>query len=304
MQNVEYVMNELPSLIGLNAFVQVVESGGFAKAAVVLGLSTSATSKAVARLEDELGVKLLHRTTRSLSLTPEGERIREGGRTVLAELKALTTDVSDSLAAPTGRLTVSVPVAFGRMWLIKRLAGFIHRYPGIALDLSLNDREIDLAADGIDVAIRAGALPDNVNLIAATIMIDQLRVCASPAYLDRFGEPEGLADLTRHRCLNFRNSRSGRIFPWIFSDGRALRRLDPEGSFTCDDGASVGAAAEAGMGLSQMPSFMAEAALDDGRLREVLAPYRPPPTPFTALYLDRRLVSSRIRAFIDYLTSN
>lgn len=286
------------NLTAVVAAIHVADAGSFAHASRTLGLSTSATSKAISRLEEDLGVKLFQRTTRSVSLTPEGERYIEGARPLLIELDALTAEITDSLTTPRGSLRVSVPAAFGRMVLVPRISEFTSRFPEIELELSLEDRSVDLAAERIDVAVRAGPLPDSANLIGRKLFDDPLITCAAPAYLDRHGTPKTPDDLDRHNCLNFRNRRTGRAVPWVYLSGE--RRLE-SGLLTIDDGEAVGRAAIAGAGISQMPGFMAREALVSGALKEVLQEYRPAETSFTAIYLDRRLVSPRIRAFIDFL---
>ena len=295
-------MNRLPPLSGIAAFVQVAETGAFNEAARRLDLSPSATSKAVARLEDELGVKLLHRTTRSVSLTPEGERYLDGAKRLLSDLAALGQDISSTVADPAGRLSVSAPAALARMWLVDALADFRAAWPTIEIDLSLDDRVADLAGDAVDLVIRAGGLADSANLVARRLFTDPLIVCATPDYWARTGRPRHPDDLTTHRCLNFRNRRTGRAMPWLFTlNGAAASRV-LAGPLTVDDGEAVGRAAQTGLGVSQMPGFMAAEALRTGRLEEVLRDFRPPDVPFTALYLDRRLVSPRIRVFVDFLS--
>ena len=294
-------MNRMPPLSGIAAFIQVAESGAFNEAARRLELSPSATSKAVSRLEEELGVKLLHRTTRSVSLTPEGERYLEGAKRIVADMTALGAEVSDSLASPSGRLVVSAPAALGRMWLVEALSDFRSAWPKIDVELSLDDRAVDLAGDAVDVVIRAGSLADSANLVARRLFTDPLIVCAAPQYWDRRGRPRHPEDLAQHACLNVRNRRTGRVMPWFFQFEEAKRSQVFEGPLTVDDGEAVGRAALAGLGVSQMPGFMAAEALRTGRLEEVLRDFRPPEVPFTALYLDRRLVSPKIRAFIDFV---
>lgn len=295
-------MNRMPPISGVAAFIQVAEAGAFNEAARRLDLSPSATSKAVSRLEEDLGVKLLHRTTRSVSLTPEGERYLEGAKRIVADMASLGAEVSDTLADPSGRLTVSAPAAIGRLWLVGALADFRRAWPRIEVELSLDDRAIDLAGEAVDVVIRAGGLDDSANLVARRLFTDPLIVCAAPAYWNRQGRPQRPDDLAEHDCLNFRNRRTGRAVPWHFAiDGSKSSRVF-DGPLTIDDGEAVGRAAQSGLGVSQMPGFMAADALRAGELEEVLHDFRPPETPFTALYLDRRLVSSRIRAFVDFVS--
>ena len=289
------------SLANIATFIQVASTRSFAEASTRLGLSTSATSKAVARLEEELGVKLLHRTTRSVGLTPEGERFLEGASRLIGEMEALTNEISDSMGTPRGRLAVSAPAVFGRVWLASKICDFQKRYPEITVELSLDDREVDLAADSFDVVIRTGALADNVNLVARRFFDDQLYMCATPDYLDTHGRPRTIADLKDHACLMFRNASQGRIFPWRLSvDGETVN-----GSFNSplviNDAEALATAVMGGAGICQLPSYTVRSALLDGRLEEVLPDFRPDPYPYSILYLDRRLVSPRIRVFIDYL---
>ncbi|WP_299631911.1 LysR family transcriptional regulator [uncultured Roseobacter sp.] len=294
-------MNNLPSLISIEAFISVAETGAFKDGARRLNLTPSAASKAVTRLEETLGVKLIHRTTRSVSLTPEGERYLEGAKRLIADALALGAEVSDTASDPVGRLTVSAPAAFGRMCLVPALDAFHREWPQVEIELWLDDRAVDLAGDAVDIAIRAGALSDRANLIARRVFDDQLVLCASPDYWDLHGMPEHPDDLAKHDCLNFRNRRTGRVMQWHFTQDGEVVSKTYEGSVTIDDGESVGRAARAGLGVSQMPSFMAAEGIKRGKLVEALEEFRPPPTPFTALYLDRRLVSPRIRVFIDFI---
>ncbi len=291
----------MESLSGLKVFEAVATAGAFARAARDLDLSTSATSKSIARLESELGVKLFRRTTRKVSLTPEGERLLEGIKPILRDLDALKGEMAGTRDTPAGRLTVSVPAAFGRMALIPKLAPFQEGFPDVQLELRLEDRLVDLVSDNIDVAIRAGALTDSATLIARKLFDDQLLTCAAPAYLEREGLPRSIEDLDRHACLAFRNVGTGRVAPWFFQQEGSVDRVVKEGGVTSNDGEGVAVAAMAGLGISQMPSYMASAAIADGRLVEVLEELRPPPTQFHALFLDRRLMPSRLRVFVDYL---
>lgn len=294
----------MKSLSNVETFVQVAQAQSFVQAANWLGLSPPAVSKAVATLEDELGVKLLHRTTRSVSLTPEGERFYKGAKPLLDEMDALTKELKESLDEPSGRLKVSLSAAYGRMWGTKIVAEFLRLYPHVSVELSLDDRDVELAAEGVDVAVRVGALADSANLIARRLFLDPLITCATPGYLEHFGRPQHPDDLNNHNCLNFRNRKTGRCMPWLFTIGGTVERRNVLGTLTIDDGEAVGRTAMLGIGISQMPGFMAAEALQTGVLEEVLGEYRPPDVPFTALCLDRRLVSPRIQAFIDFMVKS
>lgn len=291
----------MKSLSNIKTFVRVAQTKSFVEAANVLSLSPPATSKAVAKLEEELGVKLLHRTTRSVSLTNEGERFYEVAQRLLEEMDDLTTELQDTKTEPRGRLKISMSAAYGRMWGTKILAQFLQAYPQISVELSLDDREVDLAAEGFDVVIRVGALADSANLIARRLFLDSLITCATPKYLERCGRPQHPEELAQYNCLNFRNRKTGRLVPWFFTIDEQVERRNFTGTLTIDDGEAVGHAAMLGMGISQMPGFMAINALTEGSLEEILTDYRPPEVPFTALYLERRLVSPRIQAFIDFM---
>ncbi|MEO1208649.1 MAG: LysR family transcriptional regulator [Cyanobacteria bacterium J06638_20] len=293
----------MKSLSNVTTFLQVAESQSFVQAANSLGLSAPAVSKAIAKLEEELGVKLLHRTTRSVSLTPEGERFYDGVKPLLKEMAALTTELTESLSQPQGRLRISMGAAYGRIWGTRLMPAFLKQYPQIAVELSLDDRDVDLAADGVDIALRIGSLPDSANLIARPLLTDPLMTCATPAYLEKAGYPQHPDDLDKHNCLNFRNRKTGRPMPWFFTINGTVERKLVSGNLTIDDGEAVGKSAIAGVGISQMPGYMAAAALEQGLLQEVLQDYRPPAVPITALYLERRLVSPRIRAFIDFMVN-
>jgi len=290
-------------MTGIAAFVQVAESGAFVQAARALDLSPSAASKAVSRLEDHLGVKLLHRTTRSVGLTPEGERYQERARYLLEELEILGQEVSDRTAAPVGRLSVNAPSALARTWLINHLNRFQTDWPQVDLELSLDDRSVDLAAGGVDVVIRSGPIADRANLVARKLYDETLHVCAAPSYWVEHERPNHPADLKDHRCLNFRSAQTGRHFPWQFRfDGRD-QTIAVGGGATIDDGEAVFRACVVGLGVAQLPGYMARAAIRTGSLVEVMAGFRPVPTPISALYLDRRMLSPRIRVFIDFLVA-
>ena len=212
-----------------------------------------------------------------------------------------TQELQDTLREPRGRLKISMSAAYGRMWGTKILAQFLQIYPQISVEFSLDDRDVDLAAEGFDVVIRVGTLADSANLIARRLFFDPLITCATPEYLKRCGRPQHPHELNRHNCLNFRNRKTGRPVPWFFTIDEEVERKNFPGRLTIDDGEAVGQVAMLGVGISQMPGFMAINAIQEGILEEILIDYRPPFVPFTALYLERRLVSPRIQAFVDFM---
>lgn len=292
----------MKSLSNIQTFVRVADVQSFAKASNVLGLSTSAVSKAVARLEADLGVKLFHRTTRSVSLTPDGTRLYEGCQQLLIEFDSLTAEIQGNQATPKGRLTVSVPTAFGRICLVPLLKSFTQAFPEITLDVSMDDRAVDLAAQGIDVVIRTGQLSDSANLIVSRLVTYQTVVCASSDYLTQHTEPQHPDQLQQHTCLNFRNRATGRFYPWTFAIDGCHVQYAVSGAVVFNNADAVVRSAIAGLGLSQMPTFLAKDAIAAGTLTEVLQSYRPPTVPVWICYLDRRFVAPRIRAFVEFMT--
>ncbi|MEM6591038.1 MAG: LysR family transcriptional regulator [Cyanobacteria bacterium P01_C01_bin.73] len=285
----------------MTTFIHVAKCQSFVQAANSLGLSPPAVSKAVAKLEDELGIKLLHRTTRSVSLTPEGERFYEGVTPLMEEMAALTTELTESFSEPKGRLKISMECAFGRVWGTRLMPAFLKKYPKVLVELSLDDRYVDLAAERVDIAIRVGPLPDSALLIARRLFTDPLITCAAPAYLNQAGYPTHPDSLTEHNCINFRNQNTGRAMPWLFTINGKVERRVVSGNLTIDDDEAVCRSAIAGLGISQMPGYMASEALEQGLLQQVLHDYCPPEVPITALYLERRLVAPRVQAFIDFM---
>jgi LysR family transcriptional regulator for bpeEF and oprC len=295
----------LKSLSNILAFARVAETNSFAQASYVLGLSTSAVSKAIARLEADLGMKLLHRTTRSLSLTPDGVRFYEGCQRLLVELNALEAEMQENIATPKGRLVISTTAAFGRLCLMPILEEFTSQFSEITIDVSFDDRAVDLAEEGVDIAIRtsAGLLEDSTHIIARRLLKYPLVTCGTPAYLARYGKPQHPRDLDCHNCLNFRNRTTGRLFPWFFSIEGKQEQHFVSGSAIFDDNEAVLRAAMAGIGLGQVPAFMVAEAFQSGAIEEVLPSYRPLEFPIWICYLDRRFVSKRIRTFVDFIHS-
>ncbi|MBD2248799.1 LysR family transcriptional regulator [Nostoc sp. FACHB-888] len=291
----------MKSLSNLLAFVRVAEAQSFAQASNDLGLSTSAVSKAVARLEADLGVKLFHRTTRSISLTSDGVQFYEGCQQLLGELDALEAEIQGNRATPKGQLTVSVPPSFGRVCLVSIIKEFTQTFPEISLDILMDDRQVDLAKEAVDVVIRTGQLSDSANLIARQLFTYPLVVCGSPTYFKQHGRPQHPEQLQQHSCLNFRNRATGRIYPWSFTLEYKAEQYAVSGSVVFDNADAIVRSTIAGLGLSQMPGFLAAEAISSGNLVEVLNAYRPLEVPVWICYLDRRFVAPRIRSFVEFV---
>lgn len=293
----------MSSLQGLVAFAETATRGSFAEAARALGLSPSAVAKSVGRLEDSLGLRLLHRTTRQVSLTSDGRALYDRCRHIVDDLEALRMQAEGVRGEPAGVLRLNVPITFGKKVLVPVLAALVERHPKLALDVTFSDRYDDIVRAGYDAAVRVGALDDS-SLVAQRIATQQMVACASPAYLAARGTPRRPEDLAAHRCLVFRMASSGRARPWDFvRDGRPLAIVPPS-SVTMDDGEALVAAAVAGMGLAQVPHYMAEQDVDAGRLVEVLPGFRSAATPISLVYPTSRQVTPRLRVLIDALVGS
>lgn len=261
----------MESLSSLSALVATVETGSFAAAGRRLGLSASAIGKTVARMEERLGIRLLTRTTRRISMTFEGEQLYARATRLLDDLRDMEGMLTAQSSTPRGRVRISIPATLGRMVILPRLDGFLQLCPEIELDIGLDDRKVDLIEGGYDLAIRTGHLDDST-LLARSLGPHRFVACASPAYLDRHGAPERLDDLTDHSCIRFRYPSTGLLEKWAF-DGRELDR-ELSTDLTLNDGEAVVVAAIAGLGIAQLPDYAARQALARGQLAKVLPTYQ------------------------------
>jgi DNA-binding transcriptional LysR family regulator len=292
----------MENLAGIVAFVRVAATGSFASAATALGVSASAVSKNVQRLESSLGVRLINCTTRRLALTDEGVLYYERCRPALEGLQDAAAMLRDARRQPRGVVRVSATVGFGRQCLMPLLPDFLRRYPDVTLDLHLDDRFADLVEDRVDVAIRNGRLDDR-NIVARRLAPMQLIVCGSPEYFALHPKPMTPDDLATHRCINFRLAESGRIFDWEFEqDGKRFKR-SVVGGFIVNDAEATCLAATSGIGLAQIGSYQALPHIKAGRLVPVLTDYIAGRRGHYICYLDRRHLQSRIRVFVDFLCS-
>lgn len=288
-------------LSGILVFVRAAESRSFAQAARVLDVTPSGVGKSISRLEADLGVRLLNRTTRRVSLTDDGAVFFEHCRRILDDLDAAQSLMSNRTTAPRGRLRVSLPTTLGKLFFIPHLPQFLQRHPELTLELSMSDRRVNLVEEGIDVAVRIGTLSDST-LVARPLWQQQVITIASPNYLQ--GRPIAtIGDLALHRCLMFRWPTTGRERPWLFQiDGRTIE-WRPRIFVTIDEGEALVEAARAGVGITQIPSYMADEAIKRKEVVEALPDIRPRPNPISAIYASQRNLPARIRAFIDFLTT-
>lgn len=289
----------MDKLTSMTVFRAVIERGSFAKAARKLRLSNAAVSKHVAALEEHLGVRLLHRTTRRLSLTPEGEVYYRDLVHLLDGLDALEGAMRGATARVAGRLRLDAPMSFGITQLGPLLCAFRREHPDLDLDVSLTDRFVDLLEEGVDVALRiAGALPDS-SLVAARIAPVRRVVCASPAYLRAHGTPGTPDDLAAHDCLLY----SGTSNPdeWTLSHGAESRRVRVRGHLKVDNSLVLRDAVLASAGIALIPTFAVGADLAAGRLIPLLGPWEPSVYALHAVYPHAHHLPAKVRAFVSFL---
>jgi len=291
----------MPRLDEMEIFAEVVEADGFSAAARRLGLSKSAVSKQVGRLEDRLGVRLLNRTTRRLSLTEAGTTFYEACRRVLDEAASAEQAVSDLAAAPRGLLRLNAPMSFGFLHLGPALPAFNARYPQVVVDAVMNDRFVDLVEEGYDVAIRIGDLRDS-SLVARRLAPCRSVLCASPDYLARRGHPRRPEDLAGHDCLLYANSANPR--EWTFHGQRGRQAVAVSGPLIANNGDVLCGAALAGMGITRLPTFIVGAQLRKGRLEVVLPGHPLPEQGIHAVYPHGRNLSPKVRVFVDFLAEH
>ena len=288
----------MPRLDAMEVFAEVVEAESFSGAARALGISKSAVSKQIGRLEDRLGVRLLNRTTRRLSLTEAGAGYYEASRRVLDEALAAETAVSSLAAAPRGLLKLNAPMSFGFLHLARAIPAFHARHPQIVVDAAMNDRFVDLVEEGYDLAIRISELRDS-SLIARRLAPSRTLLCASPDYLARRGEPRQPQDLKDHDCLIY----SAIDLPqeWRFAGPNGPVRVKVKGPFQANNGDALCSAAMAGMGIVRLPTFIAGEHLVAGRLVPVMCGFPAGEQGIYAVYPHSRNLSAKVRAFVDFL---
>ncbi|MCA7992169.1 LysR family transcriptional regulator [Burkholderia cepacia] len=287
-------------LRGVAEFVDVVDSGSFAAAALRLGVTRSAVAKVVARLERRLGTRLLQRTTRQLGLTDEGLVYYEQCRRLLVELGETEAALDAGQREPAGRLRVSVPVLFGRQCVAPLMRRLVERHPRLEIDVSFSDRVADLVNDGFDIAVRIGELADTSALVGRKLGVQRMGVCASPAYLERHGRPAGLDELASHVGIAY--SRGGQPTPWpIVGANGAVHDHRPAGRLRLDDLQAIADAAAAGAGLAWLPCWLMAPYLRDGRLALVLDSNSVSGAEVFAVRPASRHVPSKVRVVIDAL---
>ena len=284
-------------------FVAVMETGGFSRAAARLGTSPGQASKLVGRLEAELGVQLLNRTTRALSPTEVGRAYFERIKALIEEFDALDSSVRTVSGEARGRLALSVPLSFGMTQLQAALVDFARAYPEIVLDVSFSDRVVNLIDEGFDAAVRIGE-PFDASLIVRRLCSNRIVVAASPDYLAERGEPAEPAALASHDCIIDTNFRDPLVWRFIVPDREEQLRIPVAGRLRFSNAEACVAAAEAGLGVVRVPTFVAGPRIRAGALKAVLRPFEyPPRSGVHVLYPPSRHLALKVRALVDFLAA-
>lgn len=284
----------------MTVFVRVVEAGSFTAAAARLGHSTSYVSKQISRLEDRLGVRLLHRTTRTLQLTEIGRIYVERCRQIVVDAEDAERAVSAQQDKPRGTLRISAPVSFGLCYFRKGFPAFLNAYPELSMEIELNDRLVDVVAEAFDVVIRVGDLEDS-NLISRRIASSRGLILAAPDYWRRRGRPSHPSELAEHDCISFSLMQTPSYWEFVDRAGETFGiKVKPR--LQCNNAEMEAAMAVAGLGVTRLPEFACVDELSKGLLEPVLTDYERPPLGIYAIYPHRRHVSAKVRAFVDFLS--
>ncbi len=283
----------------MQAFLKVAELKSFAAAARDLGVSTSSISRHVIDLEDDLGVRLINRTTRRLSLTEAGENYTERAKVLMEDLDDLHNETQEQHSSPSGRLRVTASLTFGETWVVKILPEFYRLYPDVFVELELTDRIVDLVEEGFDVGIRTGGLKDS-SMIARKLMDLNYIVFASPDYCKKNGKPNHPDDLKQHCCIQYLQTNHRKDDWWFDIDGKEVW-LGIKGVIAVNNTWAVRELVYSGMGIAYGPEYVVKEDIDAGKLIRLLPDYEGSADPIHALYPHKRHLSSKVRVFMDYL---
>lgn len=287
----------------MRIFTRIVELESFSKAAEDLRMPAATATHTIKQLEARLGVRLLQRTTRHVSATPDGLAYYTRCVRILADVEETEAGFGNSGVAPRGKLRVDLQGTLAQRYVLPRLKEFFARYPDIELEIGLGDRLVDLVRDGVDCVLRAGE-PRDSSMVGRRVASLRQVTCASAAYLDRYGTPATVDDLAAqgHRAVNFLSSNDGKPAPFDFIVDGAARSVTLPGSVSVGSAEAYLACCGNDLGLVQLPRYHVAAELDSGRFREVLAAWRPKPMQVSVLYPHARQLSPRVRVFVDWIT--
>ena len=288
----------MDKLLSIRAFVAVVDTGGFTSAAEILPISRAGVSKHLSDLETGLGARLLHRTTRRISLTAAGKAYYEKSKQILEavdEAEALVTGISGT---PKGLLRINAPMSFGKKWIGPALASFCKTYPGVEIDITLSDRQIDIIEEGYDATIRI-TRPSDSSLVARKLSPCRFLLAAAPAYLNASGIPESIKDLQHHNCLRY-HYRPNRDL-WTFQHDKKEITVKVSGSMTTNNGDLICSAGVHGMGIVMLPTFILCEAVESGKLIPILKDSSILPSSIYVVYPTNRLLSEKVRIFSEFM---
>jgi len=285
----------------MQIFIRVAELASFTRAADSLGIPKASASTAVQQLETALGARLLHRTTRKVQMTHDGQAFYERSKDLLTDVDELQSMFQQGEQSLRGRLRVDMSGGVARLFVLPQLADFMQAHPLIELELSSTDRLVDLVREGFDCVLRVGPLVDS-SLVARPLGAFRIINCASPAYLERHGTPKTLDDLATHQLIHYVSTLGARSPGWEYPDGGAYASLPMAGSITVNNSDSYTAACLAGLGLIQAPAAGLQPLIDTGRLVEVMPDCRAEPMPVSLLYANRRNLPRRVQAFMTWIT--
>ncbi|HEH9395051.1 TPA: LysR family transcriptional regulator [Aeromonas salmonicida] len=288
----------MESLNGIAFFVQAAETRSFSQAGRILGVSSSAVGKSVSRLEERLGVRLLHRSTRSITLTNEGALFLERCRRILCEIEAAELELSETQQAPRGRLRISLPLV--GMLVMPALTAFMRRYPDIELDVDFSDRLVNVIEEGFDVVMRTGE-PTDSRLMARQVGSYRLQLVASPGYLADHGTPKVPEDLADHACVQHKFPSTGKLEPWPLKRAEGAPEWEMPASMTCNTSAALMDVALAGLGIACLPDFMVRQAIGRGELVSVLDEHVEHQGSFRLLWPSSKHLAPKLRVFIDFM---
>jgi LysR family transcriptional regulator for bpeEF and oprC len=285
----------------MEVFVQVVDAGSFTRAADVLQLPKATVSTLVQSLETSLSAKLLHRTTRQVTVTTDGAAYYERCVRILSDVRDAEESLSNTRQSPSGRLRVDVPTGLASEILIPALPAFFERYPDIMMELGSTDRPVDLVEEGVDCAVRGGELWDT-SLIARRVGVVNFVTAASPAYLERFGTPQHPNDLERHRCVNYFSTKTGKSYDWDFQRGDEKIIVPVRGEIALNDSNAYVHAGLAGLGVIQMTDYLMMQHVAAGRMVRLLADWTSEPVPVHIVYPQNRHLSAKVRVFVEWVS--
>ena len=285
-------------ITAMQTFVAIMDHGSLTAAAEALGKALPTVVRSLSTLEQDLGVRLLNRTTRRMSLTEEGHLYLERCRQILADIEEAEQALSNQQTAPRGALRITAPVLFGQLHVAPAVIRFLREYAEVRVELILLDRVVNMVEEGIDVGIRIAALEDS-SMIAARVGEVRRVVCANPSLLERMGSPEHPDELTKFPCVHFQGLASTPV--WNFKEGRKPISVPINGPFTCNHAAAAVEACAEGLGFGRFLSYQVESLVAEGKLTIVLQEFEPPPIPVHVVFAHARLMTPRVRVFVDWI---